>query len=118
MKKRNMMKLGFVLAITAVPFHAHALTRDAGLEACAEAMVSDLATNQGSPLVYNLDSSSKGGIKGLGRREVFHLDAFNPEGDEVVARMDCVVNRNAEVTKLIKLPLDSEDARARATTFN
>ena len=39
-------------------------------------------------------------------------------GDRIVARMDCEVNRDAEVTRLIKVPLDGEDARVRATTFN
>ena len=46
------------------------------------------------------------------------MDATNPKGGEVVARMDCVVNKNAEVTKLTVVPLDGEEARVRATTFN
>lgn len=118
MNKRKMIEVGFVLAMTAVPFHASALTRDAGLKACAEALVNDLAENQGAPMVYNLDPASKAGNGGMARQEVFHLDAFDPEGDEIVARMDCVVNRKAEVTELIKIPLDGADARERATTFN
>jgi hypothetical protein len=118
MNKRNVMKTGFLLALAAVPFHANALTRDAGLKACADAMVNDLASRQGAPLVYNMDPSSKGGTKSLGRQEVFHLDAFDPAGERIVARMDCTVNRDAQVTRLIKVPLDGEDARVRATTFN
>jgi hypothetical protein len=118
MNKRKVMKTGFLLALAAAPLHASALTRDAGLKACADAMVDDLASRQGAPLVYNMDPSSKGGTKSLGRHEVFHLDAFDPAGDRIVARMDCTVNREAQVTELIKVPLDGEDARVRATTFN
>lgn len=118
MNKRNMIKVGLVVAMAAVPFHANAVSREAGLKACADAMVNNLAEEQGAPMVYNLDPESESGARKLGRREVFHLDALNPEGDEVVARMDCVVNKQAEVTKLIPVPLDAEDARIRATTFN
>ncbi|MBT8070270.1 MAG: hypothetical protein KJO80_07540 [Gammaproteobacteria bacterium] len=118
MIKRKIFKIGFALAIAAVPFHTYAVTKQAGLEACAEAMVNDLATRQNSPMVLNLDPSSKGGKGKLRRREVFHLDAVNPDDEAVVARMDCVVNYKAEVTQLITVPLDGENARVRATTFN
>lgn len=118
MNRHKIIKIGFALAITAVPFYANAMSHDAGLKACAEAMVNDLAENQGSSMVYNLDPASMGGGKKMGRREVFHLDAFDSEGGKVVARMDCTVNKNAEVTRLVVVPLDSEDARVRATTFN
>lgn len=118
MKSTRLKKVGIVLALSAIPFYAHATSSQAGLEACAEAMVKDLAKNQGSPVVYNLDPESKSGAGSLGRREVFHLDAMSPDGQEVVARMDCVVNKKAEVTQLIVVPLDGENARIRATTLN
>jgi len=118
MNKRKVFKIGFALAIAAVPFHTYAVSRQAGLEACAEAMVNDLATSQGARMDFNLNPSSKGGSGKLRSREVFHLDALNPDGEAVVARMDCVVNNKAEVTRLIVVPLDGEDARIRATTFN
>jgi len=119
MNKRKVFKIGFALALVAVPFHSHALSRQAGLEACAKAMVDGLATSQGAPMVLNLDPSSSSGGKGrLSRREVFHMDARDPDGEAVVARMDCVVNNKAKVTRLIMVPLDGKDARERATTFN
>jgi hypothetical protein len=81
-------------------------------------MVNELATSKGVPMVLNLDPASSG-VKGRMRRsEVFHLDAKDPDGAAVVARMDCVVNHKAEVTRLIMVPLDGKDARERATTFN
>jgi hypothetical protein len=118
MNGSKLKKVGFVLAVSAIPFYAHATSSQAGLEACAEAMVNDLAANQGKPMVYNLSPKSKSGKTGLGHREVFHLDAMSPDGGVVVARMDCVVNSKAEVTKLTVVPLDGEDARIRATTLN
>lgn len=118
MNKHKVMKMGLVLAISAVPVHANAVTRQAGLEACAEAMVSGLAESQGSPMVFNLGPDSTGGKKKLAIRETFHLDARDPDSDKVVARKDCVVNKRAEVIRLIEVPLDGPDARIRATTFN
>ena len=118
MNKHRMIKIGFALAITAVPFYANAMSLEAGLKACADAMVKDLAEKQGSPMLYNLDPESTAGNKRMGSREVFHMDAYDSKGDEVVARVDCTVNKRAEVTRLIVVPLDSEEARVRATTFN
>lgn len=118
MKHSKLMKTGIVLALSAASFQANASSSQDGLDACADAMVNDLAANQGAPLVYNLAPESNSGKGRLGRRQVFHLDAMSADGEEVIARMDCVVNRNAEVTQLIVVPLDAEDARVRATTFN
>jgi len=118
MNNRRILSIGCALAISAVPLHANAMSSRAGLEACARAMVNDLASEQGKPMEFNLDPESKSGRKKLGRREVFHLDATTPDGGEVLARMDCVVNNKAKVTQLIEVPLDGEDARVRATTFN
>ena len=118
MKHSKIMKTGIVLALSGASFHASASSSQDGLDACAEAMVNDLATTQGAPMVYNLAPESKSGKGRLGRRQVFHLDAMSADGEEVVARMDCVVNSNAEVTQLTIVPLDAKEARLRATTFN
>lgn len=118
MNNRKILSIGCALALPTMPFHVSAMSSQAGLEACAEAMVEDLAAEQGEPMVFNLDPESKSGHKRLGRREVFHLDAMSKDGGEVVARVDCVVNNKARVTQLIEVPLDGEDARVRATTFN
>lgn len=118
MKHGKILKTGMVLALTAASVHASASSSQDGLDACAEAMVNDLAANQGAPLVYNLAPDSKSGRGRLRQRQVFHLDARSADGETIVARMDCVVNSKAEVTQLIVVPLDGDDARLRATTFN
>jgi hypothetical protein len=118
MKSSKLKKVGLALALSAIPFYAHATSAQAGLDACAEAMVNSLAENQGQPMVYNLSPESKSGRGKLNRREVFSLDAYSKDGKQVVARMDCVVNKNAEVTQLIVIPLEGDEAKIRATTFN
>jgi hypothetical protein len=115
MNNRTFLKASILAAMTAVPFHTHALSREAGLNACAEAMVDELAGKQGAPMVYNLDPKSEGSPRPMTRREIYHLDATDPESAEVVARYDCFINGNAQVQKLVPVPLDAPDARFRAT---
>jgi hypothetical protein len=118
MSKNRILKTGLVLAIASVSVHGHAATRQAGLEACAEAMVNGLAESQGAPMVLNLDPESTPGTRKLSSRDVFHLDAYDPDSDEVIARTDCVVDSRAKVIRLIEVPLDGPEARIRATTLN
>jgi len=118
MSKNRILKTGLVLAIASVSVQGHAASRQAGLEACAEAMVNGLAKAQGAPMVLNLDPQSSAGTRKLSSRDVFHLDAYDPGSDKVVARTDCVVDRRASVIRLIEVPLDGPEARIRATTLN
>ena len=117
MISKRVTKVGLVAAMTVAPFHANAtlVSAQEGMDACAAAMVAELAANQGAPMVYNLDPESKSTGKLKNRREVFHLDALDPESQEVVARVDCVVDSRARVQKLIAVPLDAPAARMRAT---
>lgn len=115
MNNRTLLKASILAAMTTVPFHADALSRSAGLDACADAMVSELADKQGAPLVYNLDPDSSGSNKPMTWREIYHLDAKDPKSEKVVARYDCFINKNAQVQKLVPVPLDAPDARFRAT---
>ena len=118
MNSKKILKVGFIAALASAPFHAQATPGHAGLDACAQAMIADLAAEQGAPMVYNMDPSTRTMKGALKRREVIHLDAKDPESDEVVARVDCVVNRKAEVKQLIRVPLEAPNARDRATTYN
>ena len=115
MKNSTVLKAGLLAAMAAAPFHAHALSAKAGLDACADAMVSEMAEKQGAPMVYNLDPSSGGAPKPMTRRETYHLDARDPKSQEVIARYDCITNGSAQVQKLVPVPLDAPDARFRAT---
>lgn len=115
MNNRTFLKASILAAMTAVPFHANALSRSAGLDACADAMVSELADKRGVPMVYNMDPESTGSAKPMTRREIYHLDAKDPKSEEVVARYDCFINNNAQVQKLVPVPLEAPDAKFRAT---
>lgn len=118
MKHGKFMKAGLALVMITTAGHASALSTKAGLDACAEAMVKDLAKNQGAPINYSMDPESTGGNGRLRATSLFHLDARSADGNEVIARMDCEVNNKAEVVRLITVPLKAKDAKSRATTFN
>jgi hypothetical protein len=115
MKNSTVIRSALLAAMAAAPFHAHALSAKAGLDACADAMVSELADKQGAPMVYNLDPSSTKSPRPIGRSELYHLDARDPKSEEVIARYDCFINHDAQVQKLVRVPLDAPDARFRAT---
>ena len=115
MISKEIIKWSLVAGLAAVPFHAQARSGEEALDACAAAMVSQLAADQGAPMVYNLDPESPGLTKSRSRLDIIHLDAKDPESHEVVARADCVVDRKAHVKKLIRVPLDAPDAAMRAT---
>jgi hypothetical protein len=118
MNSNRFLKMGFVATLAAVPFHAQAVSGQAGMNACAEAMINELSAAQGAPMVFNMDPKSSSMKQPLSRREVIHLDAKDPKSNEVVARVDCVINNRAEVKELIRVPLDGPDARLRATKLD
>lgn len=120
MNSKKLIKFGFVVAMAATPYHLSASvasTQD-GLNACATAMVDQLAENQGAPMAYSLAPDSDDSKKPLSRRDVIHLDARDQVTQEVVARVDCVIDKGAQVQELITVPLDAPDARMRATQLD
>ena len=110
-KKRFLMTSA--LAISMVPFHTHAITSQAGLEACADALVSELSKSNGTAVSYTLDSASdrfSGKIKSV---ENISLYARDPQSSELVSRMDCLINSRGRVVRLTNIPLDSEETTNR-----
>jgi hypothetical protein len=116
MKRIKTMMTGCTLALALAPFHAGAFTEEKALEACADAMVSDLSDSRGVELDYRLDDASKGSGRRLEYPGTFHLDAKDPRSMEVVARIDCYVDSHARVRRVVSLPLSAEDAAERAET--
>lgn len=112
MNKKSIVVLGSALALSVSPFSASAYTAEKALNACAAALTAEMS---GAELAYSIDENSYSNtrLKGI---ETFHLDARDPDSDEVVARADCVVDRRANVKQLKTLPLDAEDAKERALT--
>jgi hypothetical protein len=111
------LKLATFVAIVSLPLYADNTSGQAGLNACADALAKKLETVQGKPVGYKLDSDTKINNDKLEVREVFYLDAKTANSDEVIARANCTVNDDAEVLKLVVLPLDAAQAQNRATKF-
>ena len=106
-KKRLFVKCTLAMAI--VPFHAHAITAQTGLEACADALVSELSTSNGTAVSYRLDSANEGFDRKMHSLERISLYARDPQSNELVSQMDCVVNRKGRVIRLTDIPLDAAE---------
>lgn len=116
MIKRNRKTIGCVAALSLAAFSAHASTEEHALQACASALTGEISANSGIRTVYRLDGSPVLSKHRLEESAVYHLDAHDPDTNEVIARADCYVTGRAEVRKLIPLPLDSDDAMDRSMT--
>jgi len=113
MNTSKALKTGCALVMLTAPFHANALTAKDGMGACTKAMIDNLSTELGAPLGFRMDSKFEDNGR-MKRVETFHLDARHPGTEEVVGRYDCVVSNEAEVIKLVTLPLSADDANIRA----
>jgi hypothetical protein len=106
-KKRLFAKC--TLALAMVPFHAGASTAQAALEACADALVSELSISNGTAVNYRLDSANEGFDRKLRSPERISLYARDPQSSELVSRMDCIVSSKGRVVRLTDMPLDAEE---------
>lgn len=104
-KKKIFARCTFAIAM--VPFHAHAITGQAGLEACADEMVSKLSQSNGHAVSYQLDSDSQGFDRKMRSLTEFSLYARDPRSSELVSRMDCVVNSRGRIIRLTNIPLEA-----------
>lgn len=118
MSKFKKVAMGCALALSAAGIEAAPV--EDGMKACADATVQQLSETRRVSTDYALDKeASDMGERGrLRSRDTFHMDVRSADSDEVVARVDCVVNRNAEVLELNGLPLAAADASRRAVTID
>jgi hypothetical protein len=98
------------IAIAMVPFNASATTAQAGLEACADALVTELSIDNGSEVSYRLDSANEDFDRKLRTPERISLYARDPHSSELVSRMDCFISRKGRVIRLTKMPLVDVDS--------
>lgn len=96
------------MAMSLVPFQVHATTGQIGLQACADALVSELSISNGTPVSYQMDEANEGFHSKLQTREVFSLYARDAQSSELVSRMDCIVNSRGKVIRLTSKPLDDK----------
>lgn len=105
------------MAISLAPLGVKAATMEDGLDACADALASELSESIGTTLEFRVNPESEVSGSRLKGTEVIHLDARDPESQEVVARADCVVSNYGKVRRLISVPLEAADAAQRASTL-
>jgi hypothetical protein len=117
MNNSKILTMGCAVAIAVAPFSVKAATLKDGLDACASAVVSELASSNGAPLDYRMSEDSHASNSRLRVREIIHLDVLDPQSNEVVARADCVVDSRARVKKVVSVPLDEPDAAMRAVSL-
>jgi hypothetical protein len=84
------------------------------LDLCARALTQQLSLAQVAPLDYRIDTTSSTTRRVREARGVWHLDARHPETNEVVGRIDCVVDNRDSVLRLTEVPLSANDAHVRA----
>ena len=104
-KKKLLAKCTFAMAM--VPFHTHATTGHVALEACADALASELSSSNGSAVSYQLDSANEGFDRKMQSVERISLYARDPKSSELVSKMDCVVNSRGRVIRLTNMPLEA-----------
>ena len=117
MNNSKILTMGCAVAIALAPFSVKAASVHDGLDACANAVVNELATSNGTPPDYKINKDSHASKFRLRGLETFHLDVHDPSGDEVIARADCVVDARARVKRVVTLPLDELDAAQRAASL-
>ena len=89
--------VGCTVAMSMVPFYSHATSGQVGLEACTDALVSKLSISNGEDLAYKFDTDNADFDRKLGSREMISLFARDSNTNELVSRMDCVVNGRGRV---------------------
>lgn len=117
MEKKRLFVIGCSLALTALPAVGQAASFKDGLEACVDALVTEMATSNGEPLDARIGADSSSSNRRLGSREMIYLDARDPSNKEIVARADCLVDRKGEVVRLTNVPLDGADAEERSLSY-
>ncbi|HEY5774476.1 MAG TPA: hypothetical protein VIS57_00180 [Xanthomonadales bacterium] len=109
MNSKKLIVIGSAAAMSMASFYTHATTGHVGLEACVDALVSELSESTGTPVGYQLDSGGDNFDRKLRSRERISLYARDPQNNELVSKMDCFVDRKGRVLRLKSMPLDSED---------
>ena len=107
--------VGCTVAMSMVPFYSHATSGRIGLEACTDALISELSISNGKDLAYKFDTSNSDFDRKLSSFEMISLYARDSESDEPVSRMDCVVNGRGRVVRLTTKPLDDKEFKDQVT---
>jgi hypothetical protein len=84
------------------------------LEACVAALAQHISEAQGAGVNVRISDDSRVRARRLARRETYFLDARDVRDSALVAKVDCVVDAQAEVISLVRLPADAPEAAERS----
>lgn len=112
--KKKLTYVSLALAGCVASTSTQAATSRDGFNACVDALVSSMATAQSAPLRATISEDSIISDDRLRYRDRIYLDARDPVTREVVAKANCIVNRNAEVVEFKHLPDDAPEAEVRS----
>lgn len=112
--KMNKGKYVFALSILLGTVAANAATEIDAMQACTDAIATEIKDAQGADVRVRIDASTIDPDKVLHGLTVFHLDAVDASTNELVRKFDCQVNRRAKVRSLRTLSLDAPSAIERS----
>lgn len=118
MNRNRKFLIGCTVAMSMVPLYSHATSGRIGLEACTDAMVSELSILNGKDLAYRFDTDNADFDRKLSSLEMISLYARDSQSDELVSRVDCVVNGKGRVVRLTTKPIDDKDLKDKVTKIN
>ena len=103
-------------AVAAAGFHpgAEAATGTDGFEACVAALARQISEEQGAGVNVRISEDSRVRARKLDRRNTYFLDARDVRDSDLVVKADCVVDAQAEVKSLVRLPADAPAAEERS----
>ena len=118
MNSNKKFLVGCAVAVSMVPFNLHATSGQIGLEACTDAMVSELAISNGKDLAYRFDTQNADFDRKLSSLEIISLFARDSMSNELVSSVDCVVNSRGRVVRLTTKFLDDKGLKQQVTKVN
>ena len=113
MKARNALAMIFAVGTVFAHTGAEAASGEAGLNACITELAKEISESQGSGVDVRLDEDTRASKRRLERTTTFFLDARDPSNEEVVAKVNCTVDRWAKIRKFVVLPEDAPLAEHR-----
>jgi len=118
MNRNKKFLVGCTMAVSMVPIYSHATSGQIGLEACTDAMLSELSISSGKDLAYSFDTNNTDFARKLNSLEMISLLARDSDSDKLVSRVDCVVNGKGRVLRMSTKPLDDRGFKDQVTKAN
>jgi hypothetical protein len=113
MKAKNAMAMMFAVGAALAHTGAEAASGEAGLNACVSELAKEISKAQGYGVDVRLDEDVRAGKRSLETTTTFFLDARDAANEQVVAKVNCTVDKRAKIRKFVVLPDDAPLAENR-----